>query len=153
MVIQANFLYPNGFQFTISKMPKASFMVQRVSIPGVSLGMREIPTPFTRTFEPGQIAYDQLRISFLITEDLSTYLELFHWMRQLGSPNNYTEYDGTKYDARLIVLDSSKQSVLSVNFSDIFPVNLTPIELDTTIIDLQPLVADVSFSFDTMTFD
>ncbi len=153
MTVDANFLSPLNFIFTINKMPKANMMVQRASIPGVNLGDIQIPTPFTPLAVPGNVKYDPLMIDFLINEDLSTYLEIFNWMVELGNPYDFSTYDSTEYDARLLVLDNSKRNILDVSFHSTFPVSLSPVNFDTTFLEPSPITATVMFSFNSMKFN
>lgn len=153
MPVDPNFLSPLGFIFTVSKMPKANFLIQRASVPGVALGEVRIPSPFTAHTEPGNVEYDKLNVDFLINEDMSTYLEVFDWIVQKGNPYSFDTYDATKYDARLIVLDSSKRQIMDVSFEDVFPIALSPVDFDATISEPTPITCSVTFSFDTMRFN
>ena len=83
-----NLLSPVGFRFQIKKLPTVTYFCQSVNIPGISLGEALRATPFVDFSVPGdKVSYDDLSISFLIDEDLSNFLEVFGWMKKLGSPN------------------------------------------------------------------
>lgn len=152
-LISSNFLYPTGFKFIVNKLPTVNLLIQRISLPSMSLGTSSIPTPFSAIKVPGNIVYSDLTLSFLVDENMVSYIEIIKWMEQKGNPRDYDAYEYTKYDAKLNFLNNSKQTIKCVSFTDIFPVNITPIDFDVTVTDPQPVIADVTLSFTTMKFE
>jgi hypothetical protein len=66
-----NFLHPNKFQLSFSRLPDMQYFCQAVSVPGIS--MSEVPqtTPFVDLYKPGEKAiYDLLNVTFMIDEEL-----------------------------------------------------------------------------------
>ena len=59
-----NFLSPLGAKFEIKRLPTINFFVQAVSLPSVSMGEVEVPTPFTKLRKPG----DQLMFGDLVLQ-------------------------------------------------------------------------------------
>ena len=69
-----NFLSPLGAKFEIKRLPTINFFVQAVSLPSVTMGEIDIPTPFTKLKKPGdQLMFGDLvmqyRVCLLYTSD------------------------------------------------------------------------------------
>ena len=90
-----NFLSPTGFRFVLNRAPKVVFFSNQANIPGLNLGVAEQPTYLTDIPVPGdKIQFQDLRLRFLVDEDLENYLEIQHWLRGLGFPDSLKEiYD------------------------------------------------------------
>lgn len=152
-MIQPNFLYPISFGFVLSKTPTTNYFIQRATIPGLTLGNIDVPTPRTVITEPGNIQYDQFRVGMLVNEDLTAYLEIVNWMIEKGNPYTSATYNSQKYDAKLVVMNSANRPIIDITFEDVFPTSITPIDLDIAITEPTPVIADVSFSYDVMRFN
>lgn len=147
-MLDNNLLSPLGFAFKMKRAPNVEFQVQQVSVPGMNLGAIQTPTPFVRITDPGNITYDDLQITFLVGENLESYLEIFNWIEQLGRPDSFNQYDYEKTDASLIILNSAKRAVFDIQFTDIFPTSLSGLDFDSTITDVQYVSVTATFSFD-----
>lgn len=147
-MLDNNLLSPLGFAFRMKRAPNVEFQVQQVSVPGMNLGAIQSPTPFVRITDPGNITYDDLQITFLVGENLDSYLEIFNWIEMLGRPDSFKQYQYDKTDASLIILNSAKRAVFDIQFTDIFPVSLSGLDFDSTITDVQYVSATATFSFD-----
>ena len=64
-----NFLAPQGFQLSIEKFPKVSFICQAVDIPGVRIPDIVVPNPFRDYSIAGtETEFEDLTVKFLIDE-------------------------------------------------------------------------------------
>jgi len=158
-----NYLSPIGFKFLIEKAPKTTFLCQTASIPDISLGEVDIPTPFTAFPIEGNFKYGELNFKFLIDENLENYLEIHNWMRALGVPFDFTERrqferavqkieDRQKdrnifSDGTLIVQTNNLTSNFDIVFTDMFPTTLSTLEFDATVTDNNFMTAQVSFAY------
>jgi|694.fasta_scaffold19116_6 hypothetical protein len=158
-----NYLSPIGFKFIIEKSPKTSYLCQTASIPEISVGEIEIPTPFLKYPIEGNFKYSSLSFQFLVDEDLDNYLEIHNWMRALGVPYSYQErtqfedaiirrtsnnVDKNIFsDGTLQVLTNNLTSNFDVVFTDMFPVSLSTLDFDATIGDNNYLSANVTFRY------
>lgn len=147
-MLDNNLLSPLGFAFRLKRAPNVEFQVQQVSIPGMNLGAIQSPTPFVRLTDPGNITYDDLQITFLVGENLGSYLEIFNWIEMLGRPDNFQQYNYEKTDASLILLNSAKRPIFDIQFTDVFPTSLSGLDFDSTITDVQYINVTATFSFD-----
>ncbi len=147
-----NFLSPLGFKFSIKKTPHVNYFVQSVSLPGVSLGSANMPSPFVRIPIAGDhIGYGDLQITFKIDEDMANYLEIFNWIKQIGFPDNFDQYDpaGVYSDATLTILSSAMNAKFEVNFVDMYPTDLGGFNFNTVAADVDYVETIATFRFRT----
>jgi len=128
------------FKFEIGALPKTSFFIQSVNLPGVALEGAVIATPQLQSFSrhTGIITYDPLNVTFLIDEYLKNWQEVFQWM--VGDENKYTS-------AVLTILSSSMNPTMELHFKDIFPTSLSEVSFQSTTTDPIYQVATVNFNF------
>lgn len=153
-----SFLSPLGFKFTIKKAPHVNFFVQSVNLPSISLGEADVETPFSKIPFPGtKLTFGNLSVTFKVDEDMKNYLEMFNWMKELGFPDNFAQYqsianraiysgEGVFSDITLIILTSAMNPNLEVTFVDCFPVDLSELSFDSTAADVDYLTATVTFA-------
>ncbi len=152
MTIQNSLLSAVGFQFVLTRTPNIEYLVQEVSIPGMQLGSANVPTPFVRVVQAGNLTYDDLRVTFKISENLESYLEIVNWMEALGHPDDFDQYQDLRSDAKVIILNSAKRPSFEVTFTNIYPTSISNIDFDATLSDVQYINADATFAFDRMRF-
>jgi hypothetical protein len=162
-----NFLSPTGFQFSLKKIPGASFFCNEANIPSMDLGvaiqpsyLKEIPTP------GDQIDFGDLTIRFLVDEDLENYMELQNWIRGLGFPESLSEFHELEdasvipkklggvrgrhniySDGTLQILSNNLVPKFQVFFRDLFPFSLTTITFDASDTDIEYFTAEASFKY------
>jgi hypothetical protein len=157
-----NPLSPNGFNFSITKVPGVTFFCQQATIPGIMLGDPTFSTPFSTQPLPGDtLSYDPLTIQFLIDEEMLNYNVIYNWIVALGFPESYDQYttllsnDQTAYgelaknysDATLQILDSNNNPVRSVTFQDVFPTSLETLTFASTNEGVNYLIGSATFKF------
>ena len=157
-----NFLNPTGFKFILNRAPKVVFFSNQANIPGLTLGVTDQPTYLTDIPVPGdKLQFQDLRLRFLVDEDLENYLEIQHWLRGLGFPDSLKEiYEWQKSnpnapmgplnytsDGTLNVLSSANTPNFKVKFLNMFPVSISDLVFDATDSDIDYLTADVTFKY------
>ena len=158
-----NPLSPNGFTFSITKLPNVSFFCQRVTLPNIQLASVDQMTPFSNRALPGDImTFSELSVQFLIDEELKNYQSIFEWMVALGFPESHDQYKAfvnvqqdTMYtelaknysDATLGILDSHNTTVKSFVFYDLFPVSLDAIQFESTAMDVNYVLGNATFRY------
>ncbi len=158
-----NPLSPNGFLFSIQKLPELNFFAQSVNLPGITLGAPEYGNPFQVQPIPGEsLTYDQLTVQFLIDETMTNYQAIYNWIVALGFPNDYEQYTtfvsednrgitselATNYsDATLQILSGNNQVVKTVQFVDLFPIALDSLQFAGTNTDVQYLIGNATFRY------
>jgi hypothetical protein len=153
---------PNGFNFTITKLPDLSFFCQQVTLPALSIGAPEQSTPFSTTPIPGEIAtFDQLQVQFLVDSEMKNYKAIHNWLVALSFPQNYEQYtnftasDTNQYselaknysDGSLSMLDGTNNVAATVQFVDLFPLSLEGLTFQSTNTDVQYLVGNATFRY------
>lgn len=144
-----NFLQPNKFQLNFSRVPNIQYFCQSVGIPGISLS--EVPhnTPFVDLFVPGEKAiYDMLNVTFLIDEEMKSWIEIHDWIRAMTFPTEFEEYqrlgqlnknvslkvsETPQYsDATITLLSSSNTPYFRFKFYDCFPTSVSSFVMAST---------------------
>lgn len=161
-----NPLSPNGFMFSIAKLPDISYLCQEVNLPSASLPENEFATPLVNIAIPGdRMEFQPLTIQFLIDSEMKNYTSIFDWMNGLGFPQSndqFTSYTGssqdqlqsTKFysDATLQILGNTNNNLKSVKFVDVFPTSLESLVFTSTSQDVQYLVGSATFKYTYYTF-
>lgn len=163
-----NPLSPNGYMFTLQKLPTLSYFCQEVMIPSISLQQIEQLTPFSKISVAGdQIDFSQLTIQFLIDEKMENYKAIHDWIIGLGFPEDYqqyttqiqstpfplqTEVSKSSSDATLVILGNDNNAIQSLKFVDCIPQSLESITFTSTNSDVQYLVGSVTFSYSYYAF-
>lgn len=157
-----NPLSPNGFMFTIQKLPSLSFFCQSVNLPGITLGAPEFGNPFNVAPIPGEtLTYDQLTVQFLVDENMANYQAIYNWIVALGFPESYEQYttftdnDTANYselaknysDATLQILTANNATAKIVQFIDMFPIGIDSLQFAGTNSDVQYLIGNATFRY------
>ena len=158
-----NPLSPNGFNFTVLKLPSITFFCQQANLPGLTFGEPAFANPFASVPVPGDhITYDTLNVNFLIDETMTNYKAIWNWIIALGFPQSYDQYISfvnsdqsgvlnelakNYSDATLEILGSSNKAVATVQFVDVFPVSLDSIMFQSTNQDVPYLVGTATFRY------
>ena len=147
----------------IDKIPHVNFFCQSCNLPGVSAGQYLQVTPFRDIPVAGdKIQMNELRVRFIIDEELKNWLEVYDWIKGLTFPEDQEQYRklaeapgsvnprGELYsDGTLSILTSSKNMQYVAKFTDLFPVDLTDIEMSSDVADSEVVAADATFAYTT----
>lgn len=157
-----NFLSPLNFRLVLQKAPLLNFFLQSASIPGLTFaGNISMPTPLLDIPIPGErLVYSPLTVSFMVDEDMTNYLEIYNWMVSLAAKDlqpfarfqaqtSIDPYvnDRDRSDIKLMILTSSKNPNIEVNFIDAFPSQLGELSFNTTSAGVNYLESSVTFEY------
>jgi hypothetical protein len=165
-----DYLRPNAFRFSVKDIPNVSFTCQSANLPQLALGFAVQPTPFTDIPRIGdKLDFGSFSIRFLISEDMSNYLELYNWLVALGFPKDYTQFDAllknrpsrfpfkvnqrgesevlAYSDATLTILDSTNTPKVNIIYKDIFPISLEGLDFDIASAGVEYFTAIASFKY------
>ena len=165
-----NFLRPNAFRFVIKDLPKVAYTCQSANLPSVQLGFANQPTPFVDIPVIGdKLVYGDFSIRFLISEDMSNYIELYDWLIAIGFPTDYTQYKSftgerlnrfpfyknsrgdtqalAYSDGTLTILDSNNVAKTNIIFKDMFPVSVEALDFEVTSTAVDYFVGIASFKY------
>jgi hypothetical protein len=156
-----NFLSPVGYKFLLSRAPNVEFFVQRVSLPSLDLPVATQSTPFVSVPKPGnRLEFGNLTVTFKVNENLDNYREIYNWLVALGRPQSFNQYtledrpfkatdeqkDTTVSDITLTFLTSAMNGNIEFTMRDCFPTNLTDLEVDSTVSDIEYITATATFA-------
>jgi len=158
-----NPLSPTGFRLNIAKIPEVEFFCQEVNLPDITLGESAVNTPFSRLSTPGDMLdFGTLDVQFLVDEDLTNFRAIKNWLFALGFPKNHAQYTNyinrdqiNRYnelaasmsEATLSILTNNSKSGKIVSFRNVFPINLSGLQFNSTEPDVNYLVGRASFRF------
>lgn len=145
-----NWTASNRATLEIAKLPIVSFTSTEYSLPGLSLPPAEASIPKGYGKEPGdKIQFDELTVTFLVTEDLSNWKEIYKWMMSNGAPKSYSQYNhsGRFSDGTLIIYSSHNNPILKYKFYEMHPINLTSIDFSEEDSDTIVKKASVTFAY------
>lgn len=159
-----NTLTNTGFAFSLARSPNLNFFVTRIQLPNISLpASNGMPTPFAKIQVPGdKIEFGTVDITFLLDENMNCYTEMASWMFALGFPESFDQYrqlasqaEGFRdvSDGTLSIMDSNFAPVMHYRFVDMFPTNLSGIEMSASNTDATPIEMTVSFAYTRFTFE
>ena len=172
-IANRNYMSPLGFKLILTKTPKVDFLCQSANIPQISMGTAIQPTYLKDIAVPGdKVLYDDLRVRFLVDEQMENYLSIYNWMTGLGYPENAGQFKQLKKDdlrtnasvsddadpryfefsdATLQILSSNYKPSVLVNFKDAFPTTLSTLDFDVSTRDYAYFTAEVSFKYTIFT--
>ena len=172
-IANRNYMSPLGFKLILTKTPKVDFLCQSANIPQISMGTAIQPTYLKYIPVPGdKVLYDDLRVRFLVDEQMENYLSIYNWMTGLGYPENAGQFRQLKKDdlrtdasvsddadpryfefsdATLQILSSNYKPSVLVNFKDAFPTTLSTLDFDVSTRDYAYFTAEVSFKYTIFT--
>jgi hypothetical protein len=116
-------------------------------------------------------SFGDFTIRFLITEDMSNYIQIYEWLVALGFPNSYNQYRNfagdrlnlfpfvkdsrgapiavAYSDASLTIMDSNNVPKTNINFKDAFPISVEALDFDITSSSVEYFVGIASFKYKT----
>ena len=161
-------LSPVSFRFSIKKLPSVNFFCQSANIPDLTIGTVVRPSPM-RDFNTfgDNLEIGTLDVAFIVDEDLTNYMEIQKWIRDLASPENFTGYNtaltntaeglgnfgGLVSDATLHVLTNSMNTNLNVQYKDVFPTDLGGLDFTTQDTEIAAITAMCTFSVADFTIE
>lgn len=134
-----NYLYPNFFTFRMKRMPTTNYSLTGANLPGVSVGRLDHPNPAHATpLQGDRMFFADFTFSFLVTEDLKNYKDIWEWMAGITNHNSSHKYSTLKNndvvggnslhsDGVLTILNSAKEPLHRIQFERMYPINLSDI--------------------------
>lgn len=158
-----NFLSPLGFRFFLKRSPHLNFFLTEASVPGLSIDVSSVNTPFQRLYTPGSgiINYSDLDITFKVDEDMRNYEEMYDWIIANAAPKNFDQHKivrnasavsgaGVHSDGTLTIMNSAYRPNIEYQFERMFPISLSELKFSVAENDISYVTASVSFKFEIM---
>ena len=156
-------LNPNGFTFSVDRLPDTTFFVQSVNLPGINLGEFMQATPLVANPIPGEIVtYQDLSLEFQVDAQMTNWKAIHDWIIGLGFPEKHEQYlsyltadekvkiseiSQNYSDGSLQVLSGQNRPVKTFTFVDMFPTALDPIQFESKMQDVMMVSARANFKF------
>lgn len=163
------YLKPNSFKFLIGRAPNVTYTCQSANIPVLSLGAPMQNTPFVDIPQFGdKVVYGEFTIRFLINEDMSNYIELHDWIKEIGVPYGGADWGASKNqmsafrsasriyergfsDGALLILNSDNIPTVKLTFHDMFPISIEALDFDITTAGMEYFVGIATFRYKLFT--
>jgi hypothetical protein len=156
-----NFLSPIGFKFSLAKYPKVDFFTSSANIPEISLATAIQPSYLKNIDVPGEkLTYGDLRLSFIVDENLENYSSVHNWLTGIGFPESTSQYKELTTneddirdpnlvfsDGSLHILNSNFRDIAIIKFKDLYPVSLGSLTFDAKEQDYSYFTADATFKY------
>ena len=160
--INTSFLSPIGFKFQLNNFPAVNYFCQSASLPGISISSISVPTPLKAIDIAGdEVTFEELSIKFIVDENMKNWREIYDWIITIGIPNERAQEkyriardaDDLTTDATLTILTGSMNPQVNINFKELFPISLSSIQFDSSLGDIDYVVADVTFSYEQYEYE
>lgn len=158
-----NFLQPNKFVLTFSRLPNMQYFCQSVSVPGIALSETVITNPFVDIYSPGEKAiYDVLNVTFIVDEEMKSWIEVHDWIRAMTFPEEFAEYRQLTRlakgnlsrpqfpqfsDASITIFSSSMKPYYRIKYYESFPTTLSTFILNAQDGPDTIITADATFRY------
>lgn len=146
-----NYLLPSKASLDIIGAEQFSINVQTFKVPRIYGYVAEQATPmYMRPLPGNKLSYGLLEVSFIVTENIQSWLDIESWMRGIYAPERTEEYINKKLyleEAVLTSYTSANNPLMRFKFHDIFPVRLDEISFDVTETNAEAVKCRAEFAF------
>ena len=137
-----NYLQPTSFKISLDRKnyPNLEFFCQSITHPGMLLNSVEVP--FRKIagipFAGDKLTFNELTANIILDEDMTSYSEMYSWIRRLLDTNsvsalNRTSTTAATYaDITLHMLSSANNTTKQIRYLDCVPTALGDIQLEST---------------------
>mgnify|MGYP005827308337 CR=1 FL=1 len=150
-----NYLATNYFRLEITRLPTVTYFCQSANLPSLSLTPIEQPTSLgvNPKWIGGKYNFEDFTVSFVVDENMKNWLEVFEWMKDIGT------FDGTTIpidnkqtsdffsNINIVVTNSVYKPKYYIMFTDAFPIALSGIEFNSTNTENEPAIATATFTY------
>ena len=154
-----NYLQPTSYKLTIDRenYPNLEYFAQSVTHPGMIMNPVEMPykqlsgIPLTGA----KLTYNELSANLILDENLSSYDEMYNWMRRLLTQeeipaikrNFRTKVVPTYSDIVVSILSSHNNKTKQIKYIDCIPIALGDITFESTATGTEFVTFAISFRF------
>jgi len=148
-ILTLNKLAKNRSTLEIAMFPNTSFTLSNYSIPGMSLNPATQNSPFfDKPVYGDKLSYDALMCQFLVSEDISNYLEMHNWMKNMAHPEQKIHPMPLTYtDAILTIYTSHNNPFVKVTFLDIIPAQIGELQFSEGTTETEEVSCMVVFKY------
>jgi len=152
-VTNTSLLGPTSFRLSIMRLPEVTYFCQSANVPSISVEQLDRANMFVDIKEIGKPSYGDFNISFLVDEDLKNWKSIHDWMRGVAPFDDFTEnidpYADHRSDAILMITTGAMNPNVEITFKGCFPSEMGEIAFDSKDTEIDPIVVDLTFGFDS----
>lgn len=177
-VSNRNFQSPLNFEFRVDRLTDFNFFVQKINIPGLTIGSANMGTPLVNLPMLGDhMNFGELSVEFKLDEGMRNWFEIFSWMQGIAFPERQEQYGalvkgqtkdldgkmrtaltpraaGDMYGQGVLTINSSANNgLVAITFVDLHPVSLSESVFDTTNTEVAYVSSTVGFKYDYYTVE
>lgn len=147
----------NKFRFLIDnnrfKDSPLELSVTEVNLPGLTIGLVQQPTPIKTLYRPGDsIDHNDINLSFMITEDLGAWMDIFNWIVDSKSTTTINMKE-IFCDASLHILTNKFNKNIVVSLQNLFPYSLSDIIFTSQMQNEDTQIVTASFKYHDLKID
>lgn len=150
-----NYLATNYFRLEITRLPTVTYFCQTASLPALTLTPAEQPTAvgLFPKWIGGKYNFEDFTVSFVVDENMKNWLEVFEWMKDIGTMESLTNAIDRKQtqdffsDILIVVTNSVYKPKYHIRFKDAFPIALSGIDFNSTLTENEPVIATATFTY------
>lgn len=122
-------------------------MCNSVTMPGLSAGITELAAPVRGVPQPGgSITFDDLFVNFIVSENLSEWIYLFNWIRDINY-GSCVKAEPYYSQMELFILSNKFNPLLSFTFHGAFPYVLGVVDFREDSPTIETMNSSVTFKF------
>jgi hypothetical protein len=130
-----------------------TYFCQRANVPSVSFGTsvqgNSTGIPIRR---PGTAyTYEDLQVGFIVNEDMTNWIEIYQWMRELGvsygTTGEIVQEDQKVATGLLYITNSEYKPIVLVKYMNMYPTFISGIDFDSALPDTDAVISTVTFSY------
>jgi len=150
-----NLFKVSNFIIQFKNAPQLELMCQSANIPGLSLGVLEIPRPVVIDHRPGDsLTYDDLRVTALCDEDLKAYKEIYSYILSAAEPErgNINVYQPL-FDCSMLLTTNKNNISHKVTYLNCFFKSLGEIGMTSTSEEEDNFTFDIEIGYSFYLFE
>lgn len=145
-------------KLVFARIPTFEFLIQRFSLPGISLGTVQMNGRTGSFSRPGEnLQFEKpLALEIILDEDYKSIQEIYNWMTMMANPELDVERDFEKIvsDARIVILNNEKTEEVGVfNFYDVYPISMSSLSYAHNDANPAPLKFNATFDYSIFKLD
>jgi hypothetical protein len=145
LTTNVNFLQQVNFKLTIQNpnFTNIEYFCTGANLPAITMGEVTMNYRNLVSYFPGDhLVFDQLRVKFMVDENMTNYLEAVNWMR-----NNAYEASAYRSDLILSVLTSKNTINRQYQFVDAFPTSIGELAFNTQAQTVEYISCEMGLRF------
>ncbi len=160
--VDQNLLQSSTFRMSFTRLPYLQFFLQEANLPGISTRPPIQPTMFVNVpLAANKMTYEYLSLTFAVDEGLWSWTSVQDWLYGIAIPENFQTYKNLSMQQRLqmkvekpqfsdgilTILSNKNNPLLTVHFTDLFPVSLSGLQFNTKVDASTIITATAQFGF------